>query len=72
MADLIIKFVVSPALTCGSPISYVEEINQHAEEKSIAVLKIVPSLEKVSFVLIGSFLICHTELILDSSWDSGE
>ena len=48
VADLIIKFVFSPALTCGSPISYVEEINQDAEEKCTAVLKIVPSLEKVN------------------------
>lgn len=48
MADLIIKFVVSPALTCGSPISYVEEISQDAEEKCIAILKIVPSLDKVN------------------------
>ncbi|XP_038902931.1 centromere/kinetochore protein zw10 homolog isoform X1 [Benincasa hispida] len=50
VADLIIKFVVSPALTCGSPISYVEEINHDGEGKRIAVLKIVPSLEKIENV----------------------
>ncbi|KAG7010412.1 Centromere/kinetochore protein zw10-like protein, partial [Cucurbita argyrosperma subsp. argyrosperma] len=50
VADLIIKFVFSPALTCGSPISYVEEINQDAEQKCTAVLKIVPSLEKIENV----------------------
>lgn len=47
MADLIIKFVVSPALTGSSPISYVEEINHDGEGKCIAVLKLVPSIEKV-------------------------
>lgn len=81
MADLIIKFVVSPALTCGSPISYVEEINLDGEGKCIAVLKLVPSVEKVdnlppfdsSFAwCLFLYLIIRTELTLDSSWKSRE
>lgn len=50
VADLIIKFVVTPALTCGSPISYLEEISCDGEGKCIAVLKIVPSVQKIENV----------------------
>ncbi|KAE8075609.1 hypothetical protein FH972_014305 [Carpinus fangiana] len=45
LADLIIKYVVSPAVNRGSPISFVEELNQDPKEMTEAVLKIVPSVE---------------------------
>ncbi|XP_062152675.1 centromere/kinetochore protein zw10 homolog [Alnus glutinosa] len=45
VADLIIKYVVSPAVNPGSPISFVEELNQDSKGMTEAVLKIVPSVE---------------------------
>lgn len=45
LADLIIKYVVSPAVNRGSPISFVEDLNQDPKEMTEAVLKIVPSVE---------------------------
>jgi centromere/kinetochore protein ZW10 len=45
LADLIIKYVVSAAVNRGSPISFVEELNQDPKEMTEAVLKIVPSVE---------------------------
>lgn len=45
VADLIIKNVVSPAVNPGSPISFVEELNQDSKGITEAVLKIVPSVE---------------------------
>lgn len=51
VGDLIIKYVVSPAVIQGSPISFVEELNQDPKEMTEAVLKIGPSVEpKVNII----------------------
>ncbi|XP_062107314.1 centromere/kinetochore protein zw10 homolog isoform X2 [Humulus lupulus] len=43
VADLLIKYVISPAVNYRSPVSFVEELVQDSEELTGALLKIVPS-----------------------------
>ena len=43
VADLLIKYVMSPALNSGSPCSFVEEINEDSGCVTEAVLNIVIS-----------------------------
>lgn len=43
VADLVIKYVISPAVNYGSPVTFVEESVQNSEEMTEAILKIVPS-----------------------------
>ncbi|KAL4610208.1 hypothetical protein ACB092_08G035000 [Castanea dentata] len=45
VADLIIKHVITPVVNRGSPISFVEEVNQDSKEMTEAILKIVPSID---------------------------
>ncbi|KAK9284581.1 hypothetical protein L1049_023757 [Liquidambar formosana] len=43
VADLMIKYVITPAVNYRSPISFVEERNQDSEQMTGVILKIVPS-----------------------------
>ncbi|XP_015881422.3 centromere/kinetochore protein zw10 homolog isoform X2 [Ziziphus jujuba] len=43
VADLVIKYVISPAVNYGSPVSFVEESVQNSKKTVEASLKIVPS-----------------------------
>ncbi|KAF4396378.1 hypothetical protein G4B88_019178 [Cannabis sativa] len=48
VADLLIKYVISPAVNYKSPVSFIEELVQDSEELTGAILKIVPlSVSKV-------------------------
>lgn len=50
VADLMIKYVISPAVSYGLPIAFVEELNPGPEKMSEAILRIVPSVDdKVIF-----------------------
>lgn len=44
-ADLMIKYVISPAISYGSPIAFVEELNPSPEKMSEAILTMVPSVD---------------------------
>lgn len=46
VADLIIKHVINPTVNRGSPISFVEELNQDSKGMNEAILKIVPSVDR--------------------------
>lgn len=64
VGDLIIKYVVSPAVIQGSPISFVEELNQDPKEMTEAVLKIGPSVEpKIEDVEGGAIYSAIIQLI---------
>ncbi|CAK9134758.1 unnamed protein product [Ilex paraguariensis] len=43
VADLIIKYVITPTVNCGMHVSFVEEINQPSGHTTEVVLKIIPS-----------------------------
>ncbi|KAL9453742.1 hypothetical protein AB3S75_009364 [Citrus x aurantiifolia] len=45
VADLKIKYVISPAVSYGSPITFVEELNPGPEKMSEAILRMVPSVD---------------------------
>ncbi|KAH9745020.1 Centromere/kinetochore protein zw10-like [Citrus sinensis] len=45
VADLTIKYVISPAVSYGSPITFVEELNPGPEKMSEAILRMVPSVD---------------------------
>lgn len=45
VADLIIKYVVTPAVNQGSPILFVEELDRDPKEMTEAALKMMPSVE---------------------------
>lgn len=45
VADLMIKYVISPAVSYGLPIAFVEELNPGPEKMSEAILRIVPSVD---------------------------
>lgn len=42
VADLVIKYVISPAVNCGSPVTFVEESVQNSEKMTEDILTIVP------------------------------
>ncbi|XAR68139.1 hypothetical protein NMG60_11003166 [Bertholletia excelsa] len=70
VADMVIKYVVSPAVNYTCPVSFVEETNQDAEHLNEAVLKMVPSsdlkIENVSGEGIYSSIIQLTKFIYKS------
>lgn len=43
VADLIIKYVVTPVVNHGVPVSFVEELTQDSKEMTEAVLNILPT-----------------------------
>lgn len=49
VADLTIKYVISPAVSYGSPITFVEELNPGPEKMSEAILRMVPSVDDKVF-----------------------
>ena len=51
VADLMIKHVITPAVDCGSPISFTEETNQDSGQKTEMILKIVSCDPKVTLLL---------------------
>ncbi|KAK7300430.1 hypothetical protein RJT34_11274 [Clitoria ternatea] len=51
VADLVIKYVITPFVNCGGPFSFLEELNPES-----AVLKIVPSPDSKLEYLDGEFL----------------
>lgn len=53
VADLMIKYIITPQVNCGEPIQFLEELNQDS-----AVLKTVPSPDgKVSVMfMISEFM----------------
>lgn len=51
VADRMIKFVISPAIKCGLPISFIQDLKKVPEELTESLLKIVPSIDsKVNIV----------------------
>jgi hypothetical protein len=50
VADLMIKYVITPLINRGQPLSFLEESNQDS-----AVLKIVPSTESKVCHVLGSY-----------------
>lgn len=55
VADLIIKHVINPTVNHGSPISFVEELNQDSKGMNEAILKIVPSVDRKVILFINNF-----------------
>ena len=55
VADLIIKHVITPVVNRGSPISFVEEVNQDSKEMTEAILKIVPAIDPKVLIFIKDF-----------------
>lgn len=50
-ADLMIKYVITPAVSYGSPITFVEELIPGSEKITEAILRMVPSVDcKVSLL----------------------
>ena len=43
VADMMIKFVITPAVNFSSRVSFAEEINQVAGHKTEVILKLIPS-----------------------------
>lgn len=53
VADLIIKYVITPAVSRTLPVSFVEEVNQDAKGMTEAILRTVPSVDsKVNIITI--------------------
>lgn len=40
VADLMIKYIITPVINCGSPIAFVEELSKDSEKIVEAILKI--------------------------------
>ncbi|XP_034702414.1 centromere/kinetochore protein zw10 homolog [Vitis riparia] len=60
VADLMIKHVIAPAVNCGSPISFTEELIQDSDQMTEMILKTVscePKLEKDDAEIIYSRII---------------
>ncbi|GAV62426.1 Zw10 domain-containing protein [Cephalotus follicularis] len=45
IADLMIKYVIIPAVNCNPPITFIEDSNQGSKEMTEAILKMEPSLD---------------------------
>lgn len=72
VADLVIKYVISPAVNYGSPVSFVEESVQNSENTTEAILKIVPSQDPMVYVpMISKFLIAYCVLTMPIRMDKG-
>lgn len=65
VADLVIKYVISPAVNYGSPVSFVEESVQNSKKTVEASLKIVPSQDpKVYVPMFSKVLIAYCVLMI--------
>lgn len=53
VADLMIKYVITPAVNSGSRTSFLEEIKQDSGQISEVVLKIVPSFDPKVNLIFG-------------------
>lgn len=51
VADLMVKHVIAPAVNCGSPISFTEELIQDSDQMTEMILKTVSCEPKVTLLL---------------------